>query len=380
MPRAFPVALFLAGGLLFGCAEEHTPMSPSEPTAAQRLARVKIDGAISNNEWRDAASLDFKVNAPEGLVPARLLAQRDDSHLYLAVVVQRSAGNANTEADFEFDSDNDDVPFEEFDDAFGTGGFPGSGGCFDGYRAIVGSGSFDEADDLDGGTNDCVGALGSTATTTTYEMRQPLNGGDIHDIAVGKALRQVGFELDVRIPLPGLEIITGSGDEARTQVASFGKYCKITVFPAVSLGPCPSGQVASVRVTRNQSTTQIGIITMNPHQADVVPPGPVHVRLPRQPGERDLHVELDRPRHRQCGCGWGLVHRRRDRLGRDRRGLHDGRVIDQYQRAGAGGCDEPDLIRLGEVVPQQKRPGASLPSASLSIQWPTTSSRASSCP
>lgn len=273
MPRAFPVALFLAGGLLFGCAEEHTPMSPSEPTAAQRLARVKIDGAISNNEWRDAASLDFMVNAPEGLVPARLLAQRDDSHLYLAVVVQRSAGDANTATAFEFDSDNDGVPFEEFDDAFGAGGFPGSGGCFDGYRAIDASSSFDESDDLDGGTNDCVGALGSTATTTTYEMRQPLNGGDIHDIAVGKALRQVGFELDVLIPLPGIATSIGGGDEARTQVASFGKYCKITVFPAVSLGPCPSGQVASVRVTRNQSTTQIGIITMNPHQADVFPLG-----------------------------------------------------------------------------------------------------------
>ena len=273
MPRAFIVALFLAGGLLSGCAEEPTPTSPGEATLAGRLARIKIDGAISNNEWRDAASLDFMVNAPEGLVPARLLAQRDDSHLYLAVVVQRSAGQTNTEADFEFDSDNDGVPFEEFDDAFGTGGFPGSGGCFDGYRAIDAFSSFDAPDDLDGGTNDCVGALGSTATTTTYEMRQPLNGGDIHDIAVGKTLRQVGFELDVRIPLPGLEIITGSGDEARTQVASFGKYCKITMFPAVSLGPCPSGQVASVRVTRNQSTTHIGMITMNPHQADVFPLG-----------------------------------------------------------------------------------------------------------
>ena len=124
-----------------------------------------------------------------------------------------------------------------------------------------------------GGLNDCVGAVGSTSTTTTYKMRQPLNGGDIHDIGVSKALRQVGFELDVRIPLPGVASISGSGEEARTQVASFGKYCKLTVFPAVSLGPCPSGQVASVRVTRNQSTTQIGIITMSTHQADVSPLG-----------------------------------------------------------------------------------------------------------
>lgn len=152
MPRAFPVALFLAGGLLSGCAEERTPTSPSESTLALRIARIKIDGAISTNEWRDAASLDFKVNAPEGLMSARLLAQRDDSHLYLAVVVQRPAGNANTEADFEFDSDNDGVPFEQFDDAFGTGGFPGSGGCFDGYRAIDASSSFDAPDELEGGT------------------------------------------------------------------------------------------------------------------------------------------------------------------------------------------------------------------------------------
>ena len=273
MPRVLPVALFLAGALLSGCTEEQTPASPSEPTAELRLARLKIDGVISNNEWRDAASLDFMVNAPERLVPARLYAQRDDSHLYLAVVVQRSAGNTNTEVAFEFDSDNDAVPFEEFDDAFATGGSPGAGGCFDGYRAFENSSSFDAPDALDGGTSDCVGAVGSTATTTTYELRQPLDGGDIHDIAVGKALRQVGFELDVRIPLPGLTEIIGGGDEARTQVASFGKYCKITVFPAVSLGPCPSGQVASVRVTRNQTTTQIGIITMNPHQADVAPLG-----------------------------------------------------------------------------------------------------------
>ncbi|HKU60491.1 MAG TPA: hypothetical protein VJQ44_04675 [Gemmatimonadales bacterium] len=273
MPRALPLALLLTGGLLSACTEDHTATSPSEPALVARLARVKIDGAVGNNEWRDAASLDFMVNAPEGLVPARLLAQRDDSHLYLAVVVQRGAGDANTEAELEFDGDNDGVPFEEFDDAFGVGGVPGNSGCFDGYRAVDAFSSFDAPDDLDGGTADCVGALGSTATTTTYEMRQPLDGGDIHDIAVGKALRQVGFELDVRIPLPGITTVIGSGEEARTQVASFGKYCKITVFPAVSLGPCPSGQVASVRVTRNHSTTQIGIITMNPHQADVFPLG-----------------------------------------------------------------------------------------------------------
>ena len=305
MPRAFPVALFLAGGLLPGCAGRAHPDVTRRPTAAQRLARVKIDGAISNNEWRDAASLDFMVNAPEGLVPARLLAQRDESHLYLAVVVQRSAGDANTEADFEFDSDNDGVPFEEFDDAFGTGELPGSGGCFDGYRAIVGTGSFDETDDLDGGTNDCVGALGSTATTTTYEMRQPLNGGDIHDIAVGKALRQVGFELDVRIPLPGLEIITGSGDEARTQVASSASTARSLCSQLSASAPAPAARLLPVRVTRNQSHDADRHHHDEPAPGGRLPPRPVHIRLPRQPGERDLHVELDRPGHRQCGCGWG---------------------------------------------------------------------------
>ena len=34
MPRAFAVALFLAGGLLSGCAEEHTPTSPGGATLA----------------------------------------------------------------------------------------------------------------------------------------------------------------------------------------------------------------------------------------------------------------------------------------------------------------------------------------------------------
>ena len=264
--------------LAAGCGPDQGPTTPSAapsegPALAQRLARVKIDGVINSNEWRDAASLDFKVNAPEGLIPARLLAQRDDSHLYLAVVVQRPAGGAYTEADFEFDSDNDGVPFEQFDDAFGTVGTPGNSGCFDAYRAIDPFSSADLPDEGDGGTSDCTGALGGTASTTTYEMRQPLNGGDVHDIALGKLLRQVGFELDIVIPLPGSASVPGSGEEARTQVASFGKYCKLTVFPAVSLGPCPTGQVASVRVTRNASTSQIGIITMNPHQADVFPLG-----------------------------------------------------------------------------------------------------------
>jgi hypothetical protein len=273
MPRLFrAVLLVVVGALVTGCADRSTPTSPLSPTFDKRATRVTIDGVIDRkNEWRNAVSLPFMANAPEALVPAELLVQRDETNLYLAIRIARSAGGLDGEAGFEFDNDNDGVPLEDFDDQIITGGVPPATGLFDAHRFTFNNASQTVADDGAGGTNDGAAALRSDATSTTYEFRHPLNSGDSHDIALTKAFPQVGVEMDIRLLIPGGSL--DFGGNTLTQVASFGGYCKLTAFPAVAIGGCASGQVASVRVTRNPSTTVVSLISMGTHQAFLQPLG-----------------------------------------------------------------------------------------------------------
>jgi len=279
-PKAFlrlahTVLLAAVGTIALGCGERESPTAPASSTPANEKPslRVTIDGAIGKNEWRNAASLSFLANAPEGLVPAELLAQRDETTLYLAIVIHRPAGGLDGSAGFEFDNDNDGVPIEDLDDQIITGGVPPSSGLADFYRGTFNGSSGSESDVADGGTNDGQAAVSSDATTTTYEFSHPLDSGDPHDIALGKAMRQVGLEADIRIALPGAADPETFGQNTLTQLAAFGKYCKLTAFPAVAIGPCAEGQVASVRVTRNASTSQVGLISMGTFQTFVVPLG-----------------------------------------------------------------------------------------------------------
>jgi hypothetical protein len=312
---ASTILLAAIGVLALGCgdSESPTPLASGPPAFEKPALRVTIDGIISKNEWRNAASLSFKANSPEGLVPAELLAQRDETTLYLAIVIHRPAGGLDGSAAFEFDNDNDDVALEDLDDQIITGGVPPASGLFDAHRATFNGSSGSEGDVAAGGTTDGAAAVGSDAATTTYEFSHPLDSGDRYDVALGKAMRQVGLEADLRIALPGATDPETFGQNTLTQLASFGKYCKLTAFPAVAIGPCPTGQVASVRVTRNASTSQVGFISMGTFQTFVDPLGlftydylgnPVTASCGWQSSDPSI-VEVDQSGHISTGAATG---------------------------------------------------------------------------
>jgi hypothetical protein len=308
MYRLYPAAVLAAAGVLaIACGDGTTP-TPTEP-AAVRLGRVKIDGVIGPNEWRDAAVLRFMASAPEGLVPAELLAQRDDRDLYLAIRIQRPAGGLGGFAEFEFDSDNDGVPFELLDDVFIGGGVPPLTEFGDNH--VISDGV--AADVAEGGTSDGVMAVGSDATSTTYEIRRPLDSGDIHDVRLTRASPQTGFELRIAMTIPGGTNPAASGEGTFTQVPTYGGGCKLTAFPAVSISGCPVGQLAMVRVTPNQSTMAVSLISMPTHGAFLEPLGlftydylgtPVSASCTWQSTNPDV-VQVDQQGHVTSGAAPG---------------------------------------------------------------------------
>ena len=113
----------------------------------------------------------------------------------------------------------------------------------------------------DGGTSDGELAVGSTATSTTYELRRPLDSGDIHDVRLSKLFRQSDFELRIGMTIP----MGHPGGSVRrdhdTEVPTYGGGGKLTAFPAVRITGCPTGDVAMVRVTPPSSTV-INLISM----------------------------------------------------------------------------------------------------------------------
>lgn len=270
MPRPSLAGYLVSLGALAACADGTAPPRPERPSLNKKAAYVRIDGVISRtSEWRDATSLKFMANAPEGLVPAELLSMRDEANLYFAVILQRPAGGLDGEAIIVFDNDNDGER-ELYDDQIFAGGVPPARGLADAYLGPEGT-TFDA---LEGGTGDGDAAVASTATTTTYEIRHPLNSGDLYDVALTKAAPRAGLELLVRIAIPGLAgPLIDSGEFTHTQVASWGVFCTLTAFPSTAVTGCPSGEIASVRVTPNPDTHEVRLITMGTHQAFLRPLG-----------------------------------------------------------------------------------------------------------
>ena len=270
MPRLRPAAALAVAGLLaIGCREEQSP-TPTEP-GLLRLSRIKIDGVLGGNEWRDARRLSFMASAPEGLVPAELLALHDDRDLFLAVRIQRPAGNLDGSLFLYFDNDNDEQALEEFDDQIGVGGVPPTDNFGDAY--ILADAAGFAGDDSDGGTTDGAGAVGSDANTTVYEIRKPLNSRDIHDFALTKLIPQVGVQLELLMTIPGGTSSVATGEWTATQVPTYQRYCRITAFPGQSISGCAAGEVATVRITPRQSDPVVRLITMGTHQAFLEPLG-----------------------------------------------------------------------------------------------------------
>jgi hypothetical protein len=312
MRRLYPtLALAFAGLLGTGCREETTP-APTEPQF-ERLGRIKIDGVIGGNEWRDAQTLHFMASAPEGLVPAELLALQDDRDLYLALRIQRPASGLQGILDMYFDNDNDGVPFERLDDLFSAGGIPPASEFGDNY--MLGSGNEVANDPEDGGTTDGVAAVGSDAGSTTYEIRRPLNSQDIHDFALTRAVREVGVQFTILMTIPGASAAAGSGEGTSTQIPTFGSYCKLTGFRALSISGCVDHEVATVRITPRQSDPVVRLISMGTHQTFLEPLGlftydylgnPVTASCTWQTDNPDV-VQVDQQGHITTGEATGVA-------------------------------------------------------------------------
>ena len=232
------------------CTESEVPTQTSGTRPPVELvkksSRIVIDGTMGKGEWGGASMLPFVTSAPEGLVPATLFVSIDATNLYLAVRIQRPVGTDAVFVAFQFDTDNDGVPFETGDDAIWIDGTSGGTGFVDNFRL----GTNFSTDVLGGGTSDGAAAIGGDLSTTVVEIRHPLNSGDSgHDIALTAATSEVGINFDIQIGFPGLTTALTFGEHTTTTVPSPGFFCKLNIGPPLSIGSCPTGRVASVRIT-----------------------------------------------------------------------------------------------------------------------------------
>lgn len=314
MPRVRPAAALAVAGLLaIGCREEHS-LTPAEPEPDRlRFSRIKIDGVLGANEWRDARRLTFMASAPEGLVPAELLVLNDDRDLFLAVRIQRPAANLDGSLFLYFDNDNDEQALEEFDDLIGAGGVPPTKNFGDAY--ILKDAAGFAGDESDAGTSDGAGAVGSDANTTVYEIRKPLNSSDIHDFALTSLTPEVGVQLELLMTIPGGTSSVATGEWTSTQVPTFQHYCKISIFRGLTIGGCAAGEVATVRITPRQSDPVVRLITMGTHQAFLEPLGlhtydylgnPVTTTCTWQ-SDNPAVVEVDSQGHISTGAATGTA-------------------------------------------------------------------------
>jgi hypothetical protein len=308
------VALAVVGLLALGCREEHSPSPSATEPGLLRFNRIKIDGVIGPNEWRDARRLTFMASAPEGLVPAELLVLNDDHDLFLAVRIQRPAGNLDGTLFLYFDNDNDGVALEEFHDHTGAGGVPPTNNFGDAYVLKDAAGF--SGDEVDGGTADGAGAVGSDANTTVYEIRKPLNSGDLHDFALTRLTPEVGVELELLMTIPGGTSSVATGEWTSTQVPTYQRFCKISILRGPTIGACAAGDVATVRITPRQSDPAVQLITIGTHQALLVPLGlhtydylgnPVTAACTWQSDNPDV-VEVDQGGHITSGAATGTAN------------------------------------------------------------------------
>lgn len=262
-PLILAVLITAAGSYVSSCGESITPtqsvgLRTQDPLFVKK-AHVVIDGVMSPGEWSGAATLPFMTSDAPGLVPATLYVKVDATNLYLAIKIGRPTTGQQVGATFEFDNNDDGVAFEVGDDQLIVSLAPGGSGINDAFRDATGT----TADHTSGGTTDGDAAVGSDATSTTIEVVHPLNSGDTgHDIAISSAAPEVGMFFSVILPLPGIVSPFTDGEWTKTTVAGNAAYCKLNIGPPVSIGPCTSGNVASVRITPFTTTDVVDEATL----------------------------------------------------------------------------------------------------------------------
>jgi hypothetical protein len=186
-----------------------------------------IDGVMAPGEWDCALHQDFSANLSGGSsAPATLFWMNDGTNLYLAVRVRRSSTDKVNTLQFNFDNNNssnalgtgaaetgDDIlifdPSTLFSDNFLT------------LKCTTSTQSSCGATDVSaGGTKNGAGSFKNQGGFSVYEMKHPLNVGDVgHDFALA-AGGKVGLFLTLQL---------GSGAQGNTQWPGFRKYLTVTI-------------------------------------------------------------------------------------------------------------------------------------------------------
>lgn len=195
--------LYVIGILIIGIAGFSRPANAQTADLINAgFGTASIDGHFGDNEWGNAAVINFIANTPEGSTPAALYIMSDEVNLYLAVSVERPSLDSYTHLRYLFDHHND--------------GIGGHGDDFLAvYRNRYGSGFTDAfwsntqnppsltfADTAYGGTTDGFGEVDHTGGISVLEISHPLNSADDeHDLnLVGGD--EVGMTLTLYISNP----------------------------------------------------------------------------------------------------------------------------------------------------------------------------------
>ena len=94
-----------------------------------------IDGVMTVNEWRNAASIELMVNVPGGRTPATPYVMNDNQNLYVALKFKRGALDPGNTLTIELDANRSGI-LDVGDDVFL---FAPGGGFSDNYRYPCGA-------------------------------------------------------------------------------------------------------------------------------------------------------------------------------------------------------------------------------------------------
>jgi hypothetical protein len=234
--------------------------SISSTLTLSAFGTATLDGVISPGEWDAAGSVTLLINLPGGgTAPATLFVMNDAANLYLAL---RFAPNAADPANsvslaFEFDNNDDGIaangddligfsPGIDFVDQFRTNTPPCPPGSSEAACAFT--------DVSAGGTNDGAGFFANDGTVSVFEMRHPLNSGDIgHDFALSVG-NSVGFFLFLRL-------FNAAGAFADTSFPGFRDYGHIVI--AAPNTPTPTNTSTSTP-TNTPTNTPTSTPTSSP--------------------------------------------------------------------------------------------------------------------
>ena len=201
----------------FGSGQVYTPDNVFNLTAR---GTATIDGQLGTAEWANSVCKLLTVNTPGGgTTPATVCVMSDAANFYVSLVYDRGVSDPGHTLAIELDGEGN---ANFLHDTF----LQTTTNFVDGFRTET----LAPMDTEFGSTNDGAGALNrSIGTRVVYEMRHPLNSGDIRDIAKAPG-QQLRFNLSLRMIAAGGTFPTGFGDTAWPGPSIF-------TFATVNLAP-----------------------------------------------------------------------------------------------------------------------------------------------